>query len=137
MLVRCIYASRAAQSISPQFLDMILKQSWENNPTLGITGLLCFTSKVFVQALEGSREAVSHLYNKIARDERHNDITILLFEEIVERKFGSWTMGNINVDIANPALVLKYSDMAELDPFNSSGPAIKALLIDLVSSGSI
>ncbi|MGG2377339.1 BLUF domain-containing protein, partial [Salmonella enterica] len=85
----------------------------------GITGLLCFTRELFVQVLEGGRDEVCELYNTLVRDNRHEDVRLLVFEEISARHFPGWTMGQVNVDGVNPALLLKYSEKAELDPFRA------------------
>jgi hypothetical protein len=137
MLVRCLYASRPAQPLSAADLDEILEQSHKNNPGKGITGLLCFTNDSFVQVIEGGRDQVCELYNTIVRDNRHRDIRLLVYEEIAERHFGSWTMGQVSIESVNPALLLKYSEKAELNPFGCSGKATMALLLELVASGAI
>lgn len=137
MLVRCLYASRAKAPVSPHLFEDILEKSRKNNPSQGITGLLCFTKDVFVQVLEGGRDEVCELFNRIVRDERHGNVRILVYEEIAERQFASWTMGQVNVDAVNPALLLKYSERAELQPFSAPGPATLALLLELAKSGAI
>jgi len=137
MLVRCLYASRAARALSGEVLDSILAQSCKKNPALGITGMLCYTNEVFVQVIEGGRNEVCELYNSIVRDARHVDVRLLVYEEIAERRFGNWSMGQVNIGQINPALLLKYSAKAELNPFSCSGHATMALLHDLVATGSI
>ena len=72
MLVRCLYASRARQPLTPAVVDGILEQSRRNNPARGITGLLCFVDDVFVQVLEGGRDPVCHLFATIFRNDRHS-----------------------------------------------------------------
>jgi hypothetical protein len=137
MLVRCVYASRASDSLLPEALDRIMEQSRRNNPVKGITGLLCYTHDVFVQVIEGGRPEVCELYNTIVRDPRHVDVTLLAFEEIAERHFANWTMGKVNMENVNPALLLKYSAKPEVNPFRSSGKAIMAMLMELVATGAI
>jgi hypothetical protein len=137
MLVRCLYASRPTKPVQADLLDRILEQSRRNNPPRGITGLLCFTSDVFVQVIEGGRDEVCDLYNAIVCDRRHGHIRLLSYEEIGERRFSGWTMGQVNVDTVNRALLLKYSEKAALDPFGSPAQATMALLTELVASGSI
>lgn len=137
MLVRCLYASRPAKPVQADLLDQILEQSRRNNPPRGITGLLCFTSDVFVQVIEGGRDEVCDLYNAIVCDSRHKGVRLLSYEEIAERRFPGWSMGQVNVDTVNRALLLKYSEKATLDPFGSPGQATMALLTELVASGSI
>jgi hypothetical protein len=137
MLVRCLYASRAAQPLPEEALCDILKQSRKNNPVLGVTGMLCYTKDVFVQVLEGGRAEINGLLNRIIRDDRNIDLQILSFEEIFERSFNSWTMGEVDLAHVNSALVLKYCAKAELDPFSCSSGALLALLRDLATSGAI
>ena len=137
MLVRCLYASRAAAPTSLAVLDSILAQSERNNPNLGITGLLCFAGDIFVQVLEGGRDEVCEMFNAIVRDVRHVDVRLLSYEEISERQFGKWTMGQVNIKNINPNLLLKYSTKGEFNPFNCSGWATLALLGELVATGSI
>ena len=74
MLVRLMYASRAANSVNQNELVAILKKSKANNAEVGVTGVLCFSSGIFLQVLEGGRLQVSALYNKIATDPRHHDV---------------------------------------------------------------
>lgn len=137
MLVRSLYASRAASPLTSAVLDGILEQSRKNNPELGITGLLCVSKDVFIQVLEGGRDEVCDLYNSIARDDRHQNVRLLTYEEISSRRFGHWTMGQVNISKVNPALLLKYFKRAELNPFDCTGHATMALLNDLVESASI
>jgi len=137
MLVRCLYASRVAETLSAAALDSILAQSRKNNPGLGITGLLCFTNDIFVQVIEGGRDEVCELFNSIVRDDRHHEVRLLVYEEIAERQFGGWTMGQVNLASVSPALLLKYGEKAALDPFAGSGKATMALLHELVATGAI
>lgn len=137
MLVRCLYASRISKSVTPSALDEILEQSRKNNPRQGITGLLCHTHDIFVQVVEGGRGPISDLLRSIYHDDRHQDMTILSFEEVTERRFGNWTMGRVNFESINATVLLKYSETVELDPFNCSSQAMMSLLMELIASGSI
>ena len=137
MLVRCLYASRPAAALQGAGLDLILAQSRKNNPALGITGLLCVSENLFVQVIEGGRDEVCELFNAIVRDDRHQNVRLLTYEEIAERRFGNWTMGHVSIAKLNPALLLKYFKRVELDPFDCSGAATMALLGELVATASI
>jgi hypothetical protein len=138
MLVRLLYASRATITVDADSTASILKQAKANNPKLGVTGVLCCcASGVFLQALEGGRTAVSQLYNRIACDARHADVVLLSYEEISERNFAGWSMGHVSLARLNPALVMKYSETATLDPFSVSGKVSMALFNELVATASI
>ena len=139
MLVRLMYASRTATAMDADAMQAILRQCKENNPALGITGLLCqcSSSGIFMQVLEGGRAAVNKLYLKIAQDKRHTEVQLLSFEEINERRFAGWAMGQVNMARLNPSLLLKYSATQVLDPYSMSGPVSLAMFTELVATASI
>lgn len=136
MLVRLLYASRAVDT-SPEAIESILTQSRQHNPITGITGILCYGGGIFLQAIEGGRLQVSDLFGHIQRDARHKDVVLLHFEEIFERRFGGWTMGQVNLSKLNHTILLKYSETAELDPYSVSGKVSLALLEDLMATAAI
>ena len=137
MLVRLMYASRAVPAVDQEELIAILKKSKANNHKSGVTGALCFSEGVFIQVLEGGRTAVSKLYNRIANDARHTDVVLLNYDEIEERRFSGWSMGQVNMQRLNPALLLKYSECAKLDPYAVSGKVSMALFEEMVATAAI
>ena len=136
MLVRLLYASRAADA-SPRVIESILSQSREHNPATGITGVLCYGGGIFLQAIEGGRAQVSELFGHIQKDARHQDVVLLQFEEIAERRFGGWSMGQVNLTKLNHSTLLKYSEKPELDPYGMSGSVALALLEDLAATAAV
>ena len=137
MLVRLLYASRAVEAIDATLIESILSRSRTRNPSIGITGLLCYTGDVFLQVIEGGRAEVSNLYNIIVRDPRHRDVTLLHFEEVGSRRFSNWTMGQVNLGKVNPSTLLKYSEMPGLDPFRLDGAVSLALLEEMSATAAI
>jgi hypothetical protein len=136
MLVRLLYASRAID-LRPEAIEAILAQSRQSNPTCGITGILCYGGGIFLQAIEGGRMAVSELYGHIQKDARHKDVVLLHYEEIAERRFGGWTMGQVNMSKINTSILLKYAEKPELDPYSVSGTVSLALLEELMATACI
>ncbi|MFD0667808.1 BLUF domain-containing protein [Ramlibacter sp. MAHUQ-53] len=136
MLVRLLYCSRAVDT-SPAAIESILAQSRQHNPVTGITGILCYGGGIFLQAIEGGRMPVSELFGHIQKDPRHQDVALLHYEEISERRFGGWTMGQVNVSKVNHSILLKYSERPELDPYAVSGRVSLALLEDLMATAAI
>jgi hypothetical protein len=136
MLVRLLYASRALDR-SDSAIEAILTQSRHFNPTSGITGILCYGGGIFLQAIEGGRSPVSELYGHIQHDKRHKDVVLLHYEEISERRFGGWTMGQVNMSKINNSILLKYAEKPELDPYSVSGKVSLALLEELMATASI
>ncbi|HWP17829.1 MAG TPA: BLUF domain-containing protein [Burkholderiaceae bacterium] len=137
MMIRLLYASRATVPLTHETVEAILAESRARNPALGITGILCWSGDVVLQVLEGGRDPVNRIYGEIVRDARHRDVTILHFEEISERRFAGWTMGQVNLGKINPSLLLKYSEKPALDPYAVSGRTSMALLEELIATASI
>jgi len=137
MLVRLMYASRAVPSVDQDELVAIVRKSKANNGPDGITGVLCFSEGIFLQVLEGGRSPVNRLYNRIATDSRHTQIELMRYEEIGERRFAGWSMGQVNMSRLNPSLLMKYSEKPTLDPYAVSGAVSMALFEELMATASI
>ena len=118
-------------------LHGILRHAKTANPRRGVTGALCFADGIFIQVLEGGRDTVSALYNRIAADARHTEVVLLAYREIAERHFAGWSMGQVNLSRLNHSILLKYSEKPELDPYSVSGKVSLALLEDLMATAAI
>ncbi|MDO5626433.1 MAG: BLUF domain-containing protein [Pseudomonadota bacterium] len=136
MLVRLLYASRAVDA-SPKAIESIFASARQHNHEQGVTGILVYGDGVFMQAIEGGRAAINALYATILRDARHQDVQLLHYQEITERRFGGWTMGLVNADRVNSGVLLKYSERAELNPYAVSGGMSLALIEELAATASI
>ena len=136
MLVRLLYCSRTVDT-SAQAIESILTQSRQHNAQIGITGILCYGDGIFLQCIEGGRMQVSELYGSIQHDKRHKDVALLHYEEIFERRFSGWSMGQVNISKLNHSILLKYSEKPELDPYAVSGKVSLSLLEDLAATAAI
>lgn len=92
-MIRLVYVSKATKEMSSDMLMELLKQSRENNTLLGLSGMLLYGGGNFFQILEGEKEAVESMYEKILQDERHEESVLVDRSEIKERTFAEWTMG--------------------------------------------
>lgn len=96
-LVRLIYRSR--NEIPPaqfrQELGKVFLSARRNNKEKGVTGALMFYENAFAQALEGPKDAVRALFDKIKHDDRHSAIEITSDGPVDARVFGKWAMANI------------------------------------------
>ena len=95
-LYRIVYYSRNRISGSAAMgseIRSILDASQRNNAPVGITGALMFNAGCFAQVLEGERTVLESTFERIQRDNRHGDVSLLAFEPIEERLFGAWSMG--------------------------------------------
>ena len=95
-----VYMSFATQPMTDESLEEILTKSRSNNTRLGLTGMLLYRDRFFLQALEGDEPTVRKLYNKIKDDPRHKNIRIMHEGQISERAFSDWSMGFNRIDDA-------------------------------------
>jgi hypothetical protein len=137
MLVRLLYVSRALDPSATAATDSILAVAREHNMANGITGILCYGGGIYLQAIEGGRNQVNNLYGQIVSDKRHTDVVLLNYEEISERRFGGWTMGQVNLSKLNTSVVLKYSELPVLNPYAVSGHVSLALVEELMATAAI
>lgn len=132
MLIRILYVSRAVGPQTTALTGSILTASLEHNKLHGITGVLCQGQGFFLQVLEGDRSAVNRLYGRILADKRHQDVEILLMEEITERSFGNWSMAHVHLSDMDPMVTLKLPEFA---PYSATGAQAMALITELLASG--
>lgn len=131
-LIRLVYASRAnfkvadTGNIEPA-LGTILLQSRRNNPRISITGILQYGDGNFLQCLEGERDVVNQLYNKIAQDERHSGVQVLSAGNVDARCFPSWSMKYIPLDDKVKQLLHKHG-LDQFDPYQFSTALVDELL---------
>jgi hypothetical protein len=116
-LVRLVYASRFAEDVKTDGLREILEQSRRNNPKEDISGVLCYGPGLFLQCLEGPRDAVNQLYRTIVNDHRNKDATLIEYANVDERMFEKWDMAYVRSDAVTGRLLLKYSSHQTFDPY--------------------
>ena len=136
MLVRLLYASRAVDT-QPEAIEGILAKAREFNPSSGITGILCYGGGIFLQAIEGGRNAVSDLYGHIQHAVSHKDVVSSQWAGTSERRLSGCSMGQVNMAKINHSILLKYAEKPELDPYSTSGAVSMALLEELMATASI
>jgi hypothetical protein len=127
-LVRLAYVSTSLLADDPndrRQVDDILHASRRNNAECEVTGALLATDRYFAQVLEGEREAVEAAYERIARDPRHKDIVLTLYESIEARRFPSWAMAYIGPSQAAEQAVARV--MSKI-PGCKSGQAARRLV---------
>jgi hypothetical protein len=92
-MYRIIYISTARCAFDESMIKQLLTSSRTRNDALGVTGLLAYNGKRFLQALEGEREAVDQIMTRVALDPRHYAlVTLDARDDITERAFGDWAM---------------------------------------------
>lgn len=92
MIHRLIYRSVVARPVRFQDVEAIAEISAKNNSKVGVSGMLVYTPSHFLQVLEGDKDAVETVYNRVKKDPRHQMIKTLAVETTAERAFGNWGM---------------------------------------------
>src|SRR5437870_388750 len=65
----------------------ILDVSAANNRRSGITGGLIYDPHWFAQAIEGPEFSISTTFERILRDERHSEVTLVAMTPVAQRRF--------------------------------------------------
>ena len=125
-----VYASAATRAFEPTELAQILAKAGRHNLRAGITGMLLYVEGSFFQVLEGDRQVVHRLYDKILVDPRHCQAIKLVEESIEKRTFSQWSMGFARVTRTELAKIPGLNDFfGKGSSFSSLGEGrAKALL---------
>ncbi len=115
MIYKLIYTSKAAPGTTDATLEDILATARGHNSGADITGVLLYFDNSFIQLLEGKRNDVMALYDKIKDDPRHTDVD-LMFEEYQEgRVFGDWRMAYVPLDRDSARKLCGNMDVTSVD----------------------
>jgi hypothetical protein len=112
---RLFYASTATEKCGPEEIDRIINAGRQNNLALNVTGTLCYENNYFLGCLEGSRENINFIFNKIVEDKRHTEVHLLELKEISHRYFEQY------LTTFNPKDIVEYvadqNGMKEFNPY--------------------
>ena len=73
-------------------LQSILASCRANNARMQVTGALLYNFGSFAQVLEGPLQSVESVFEKIQRDERHSEVTVVQSGMVEQRQFPDWSM---------------------------------------------
>jgi len=106
-MYRIIYKSRSVSPLDWDIVRSITTASELTNESCGVTGVLLASRTHFMQALEGKFEDVNSVFRRIARDSRHEELSIISFTVIDARLFGGWGMRGIGAFDFNKEIELE------------------------------
>lgn len=89
-----VYVSTAEQ-LDPDDIAAILESCQRNNARRGVTGLLLYNGRNFLQLLEGEADDLEWVMRRIEQDPRHHGISRLHDEPAAERACPDWLMKRI------------------------------------------
>jgi len=88
---QCLYISTAVEP-SERRVDDILEVARRKNVENGITGVLLFNGRNFMQLIEGVERDLRDLLGSLADDPRHTGMSLLADRKIIERDCPGWAM---------------------------------------------
>lgn len=97
-----LYLSNATHPMEPKQLKELLEVCQKNNQGRNITGMLLYKGGCFMQILEGGKEEIRRLFEKVRLDSRHENVLEIGCEPIRERSFSDWSMGFVDMDRVIP-----------------------------------
>lgn len=89
-----LYVSTAEQ-LDHDDVAAILASCQRHNAERGVTGLLLYNGRNFLQLLEGSGDDLAWIMRRIEFDSRHHGISRLYDEPVAERACPDWLMKRI------------------------------------------
>ena len=92
-----VYTSAAAREMDPDELRTMLVGARRRNRARGVTGVLVYHDRMFMQAMEGPRSVVQALLSTISLDERHRGLLVMLNEAASARRFTDHAMAFRNI----------------------------------------
>ncbi len=135
-LTQLVYYSRnrAVAGTDCSHLDLlrtILSASRRNNARDDVTGFLLFDRTWFFQVLEGERPRVIPTYDRIQKDQRHGEVTLMSMRDVRRRSFPRWSMGGAMRSLEQQEIYLRHGVSGALDPARIMAPGVVALAMDL------
>jgi len=91
------YISNFSDGLTKDQINKLINFVSIKNNKNGISGLLIIKNKYFFQVLEGKKEKVDSLYEKIKTDHRHKSVITLLDTPIEDRIFKDFNGGKYEV----------------------------------------
>ena len=117
ILIRLTFFSRNRLDRSQEgSVAEILATSRSNNRRDDITGAMIYDEGWFAQELEGSETALSMTFERILRDRRHADVSLVTMQPVTGRRYPDAAMIGAARGGKNDDLFRHYCDGARFDP---------------------
>lgn len=108
-----VYVSYSHHPMDEVELIELLHQARMNNKEQGITGLLLYSESKFIQVLEGKKEAVLALFEKIRVDNRHYKASIIIEGNLTARNYPDWNMAYKSISSEDLKKELGFVDIRD------------------------
>ena len=110
-MYQIVYVSTATREYGKDELERILAVSRRNNTAEGVTGMLCYHGGTFFQVLEGERDKVEAVMKRVAADDRHYGVMVLLEQQIDRRDLPDWSMAFSEVSSRDSVVLEGFSQL--------------------------
>lgn len=137
-LKRLTYVSKLSFPLNQKEILEIGRKASLNNQKIDVTGILIGVGDYFFQILEGEEATINSLVEKISRDPRHRDVTILSAETgCEERLFSDWNMKAVTLNESNDLILLAISLMLQniAQSHNAMGRYTQPALLKFLMEG--
>ena len=132
-MYRIMYMSSATRTISDEELEELLRKAKIKNKQRDLTGLLIVKGRTFLQCLEGEKEKVLKVYNRILEDERHENVIELIEEDTETRLFPTWEMGYRNLKSLDDIKSKKIKEILSVKDLNIKKEDVAEIIENFVS----
>ncbi len=116
MIFQLIYTCALANDVTCKDLESIAQTSRASNARKNITGILLCNEGSALQVLEGDRDTVLSLYQKIEADPRTSNPLVLIKRMTENREFPDWSMGYKRGGKTDAAFKLSMDTFSEAMP---------------------
>ncbi|WP_029038794.1 BLUF domain-containing protein [Salinimicrobium xinjiangense] len=118
------YVSNADKQLTTSEINELLKFSEENNNQKDIKGILLYSEGNFFQVIEGEKEKIISLWNKIQNDPRHYGIITVIDRDIQKGSYDHYRATVIpEGQKYNPGLPPEY-----LEPLKGISPDVQGVI---------
>ena len=106
------YCSFAVRDMSEADILDILEVARSFNAENKITGILIYwiETRQFMQILEGDKESIFSLLEKIKKDKRHTGVNLIYDGNIPDRTFAGWSMAFQNFESIDKTKLEGFSE---------------------------
>ena len=131
-MIHIVYMSRAVRPLSDQDLQQLLAQCRHDNAQRNVTGVLFYSHGHIAQLIEGEREILEPLFEKISLDGRHSNVVKLVDKPIGVRSFSDWSMAFHPLEASGFEALQGFLLPQHLPAAPSTLAIADAMMVDLV-----
>lgn len=121
-LVKFVYVSSLTfgSRFSTTIFEEVENHARNFNQQHGITGTLCYGNGHFLQCIEGEKEKIAALTQRIFADTRHKNVRVLLLKVIRQHSFFDWRMRLLFLErwLWSPATKKQATQLLPFLPFS-------------------